>query len=233
MITRQHKAAVTQVPPATSRFSQVHINLVGPLPTSPEGYSYLLTAVDRSTHWLEAWPLRGITTADCRDAFIAGWVEPFGVPSLITSDRGVQFAAAVWATVMSRLGIKHTMTTEFLPQANGLVKHAHHRLKKALKARAAMADWPSHLPWVLLGLRAAPREDSGISAAEMMYGAPLTLPGPMVTTAERFCGPAPCHSALTQPFPGDSNLPPPTTLMTATHVYVRSPAAAPALSPAY
>jgi hypothetical protein len=46
----------------------------------------------------------------------------------------------------------------------------HRRLKDALKARLAGPDWPLHLPWVLLGLRAAPREDSGVSAAELVYG---------------------------------------------------------------
>ena len=35
------------------RFDHVHIDLVGPLPTS-QGYTYLLTCVDRFTHWPKA-----------------------------------------------------------------------------------------------------------------------------------------------------------------------------------
>jgi hypothetical protein len=31
------------------------------------------------------------------------------------------------------------------------------------------SDWPAYLPWVMLGLRAAPSEDSGISTAELVY----------------------------------------------------------------
>jgi hypothetical protein len=46
-----------------------------------------------------------------------------------------------------------------------------------LRARLDSQDWPSHLPCVLLGLRAAPKEDCGISSAEMVYGEALTLPG--------------------------------------------------------
>ena len=34
-----------------------------------------------------------------------------------------------------------------------------------------------HLPWVLLGLRKSPREDSATSASEAVYGSELTLPG--------------------------------------------------------
>ena len=41
---------------------------------------------------------------------------------------------------------------------------------KTIQARLAAADWYSHLPWVLLGLRSAPREDSALSAAEAVYG---------------------------------------------------------------
>jgi hypothetical protein len=45
-------------------------------------------------------------------------------------------------------------------------------------------DWVDHLTWVLLGLRAAPQEDSCISAAKLVYGAPLSLPGQFLSVAE-------------------------------------------------
>jgi hypothetical protein len=44
-------------------------------------------------------------------------------------------------------------------------------------------DWLSQLPWVLLGLRAAPKEDCGLSSAEMVYGEPLVLPGQFLSTS--------------------------------------------------
>jgi hypothetical protein len=45
-------------------------------------------------------------------------------------------------------------------------------------------DWVSQLPWVLLGLRAAPKEKANISSAEMVYGTALTLPGEFLDTPE-------------------------------------------------
>jgi hypothetical protein len=42
-----------------------------------------------------------------------------------------------------------------------------------------------HLPWVLLRLRAAPKEDSAISSAELVFGAALTLPGQFLAAMER------------------------------------------------
>ena len=40
------------------------------------------------------------------------------------------------------------------------------QLKNSLRARLAGPDWYLHLPWVLLGLRIAPKEISNISSAE-------------------------------------------------------------------
>jgi hypothetical protein len=76
------------------------------------------------------------------------------------------------------------MTTAYHPQANGLVERSHRQLKDSLRARGAGADWPAHLPWVLLGLRAAPKEVSGISSAEAVLGQPLVLPGELPPAVE-------------------------------------------------
>jgi transposase InsO family protein len=106
----------------------------------------------------------------------------FSVPAALTSDRGVQLTSSFWAVVMGRLGVRHNTTTAFHPQSNGMVERFHRRLKEALKARAASTDWPAHLPWVMLGLRTSPREESGVSAAELVYGSPLSLPGQLLSS---------------------------------------------------
>ena len=53
-----------------------------------------------------------------------------------------------------------------------------------MRARAAHADWAAHLPWVLLSLRAAPREDDGRSPAEALYGSQLVVPGQFLGGSE-------------------------------------------------
>jgi transposase InsO family protein len=145
-VCKQPPAAMQPVPVPTTHFLHVHVDLVGPLPCSADGFAYIMTAVDRSTRWAEAWPLKATAAADCAEVFIAGWVARFGVPAFLTSDRGVQFTSALWVAVMGRLGISHKMTSAFHPQSNGAVEGFHRRLKDALRARLAAADWPSHLP---------------------------------------------------------------------------------------
>jgi transposase InsO family protein len=182
-VTRQPAAATKSIPGPERRFMHLHVDLVGPRPTSAEGFKYLFTIIDRSTRWVEAISVKNIEAATIVDALVAGWVSRFGVPAVITSDRGTQFTSAVWGALCNRLHIQHITTTAFHPCSNGMVERCHRQLKEALRARSAANDLPDHLPWVLLGLRAAPKEDSAISS-EIVLGDPLVLPGQPPTAGE-------------------------------------------------
>ncbi|MFN9981980.1 MAG: hypothetical protein ACK53Y_18790, partial [bacterium] len=65
-----------------------------------------------------------------------------------------------------------------------MVERFHRRLTDALRARCAAANWVDHLPWVLLGLRAAAREDDGSTPAQEVFGSPLILPGQFLDSPE-------------------------------------------------
>jgi transposase InsO family protein len=162
----QHAAAAQPIEVPARQFSHIHVDLVGPLPVSKTGALYLLTIIDRSTRWFEAVPMAAVAAADCASALFVQWISRYGVPDQITSDRGPQFTSEVWAA--------------YHPQANGLVERFHRQLKEALRSRAAGVNWEEHLPWVLLGLRAAPKEDTGVSAAQVTFGVQLTLPGELL-----------------------------------------------------
>jgi hypothetical protein len=183
-VTRQPKAPVQPIAIPKRRFSHVHVDLMGPLPVSADGYVYMMTMIDRTSRWLEAAPLKGISSASCVEAFLSTWVARFGVPETLTTVRGAQFTSATWTSFCSGLGIRQAMTTAYHPQANDLVERAHRQLKDSLRARQAGMDWPAHLPWVLLGLRAAPKEISGVSSAKAVFCQPLTLPGELISAQE-------------------------------------------------
>ena len=163
------------------RFEHVNIDIVGPLPPS-RGFTYLFTIVDRFTRWPEAVPMSDMSASSCARALISAWISRFGVPSEISSDRGAQFTSSLWAAVAQLLGTKHSRTTAYHPQSNGLVERFHRHMKASLMARLCGANWIDELPWVLLGIRTAPKEDLGTSSAELVYGSPLTVPGDFVAT---------------------------------------------------
>ena len=162
------------------RFEHLHAD-ISMVPTS-NGYSYLLTIVDRFTRWPTALPLRDITTEFVIDAFAHGWFSSFGVSAHITTDRGTQFTSAVWAQLLRIWGISHHPTTAYHPQANGLVERFHRRLKESLKAlcRDEREKWYWRLPCSLLSIRTALKPDLGASPADLVYGEGLALPGELL-----------------------------------------------------
>ena len=126
---------------------------------------------------MEAIPLRSMTAVDCARALVECWIVRYGVPSDVVSDQGRQFMSSLWAELLRLCGITSARTTAYHPQANGMVERLHRTLKERLMARGAGIEWMDHLPAVLLGLRAAVREDAGVSPAELVFGALLRLPG--------------------------------------------------------
>jgi len=236
----QSAAPLQQIPIPVKRFSHIHVDLVGPLPVSAAGHKYILTAIDRTTRWMEAVPLVDISAAAIADSLVAGWISRFGLPDTITSDKGVQFTSSVWAALCGRHGIKKIFTTAYHPQSNGMVERLHRQLKEALRSRQAAADWPSHLPWVLLGLRAAAKEDSGLSSAELLYGVPLRLPAePGVNVEATMQQVAAARSTLPSALPtrpksyAEILAGPPLHLASADMVFVRTGAVRPPLSPLF
>ena len=175
-IHRHTKAPLVERPPPTARFCSLHVDLIGPLPTS-QGMTYLFTIIDRFTRWPEAIPLPDAHASTCAAALVQHWIARFGVPEDITSDRGRQFTSVLWAECNKLLGTEVHTTTAYHPQANGMVERFHRQLKAALKARTTTPDWFAELPLVLLGIRSSWRVDPGCSPAELVCGSTLRLPG--------------------------------------------------------
>ena len=164
------------IPVPLHKFSHLHVDLVGLWPQTAEGHTHLLTVVDRTIRWAEAIPLQSTTAQVVADSFVANWVAHFGIPATITIDQGTQFTGITWQCMCRALGSKHVQTTAYQLQSNSMVERFHWQLKAALHARCSGGDWQEHLPWVLLGLHAAPKEEAGVSSAEAMYCHSMVLP---------------------------------------------------------
>ena len=176
-VIKHTQSALQAFPIPDSRFSSIHIDIVGKLPVS-KGYNYVLTCVCRFTRWLEAIPMANMTAESVLSALWHGWISRFGVPSRLTTDRGSQLSrSTVFKKAMKSLGIMHHTTSSYHQSANGMVERPHRQLKEALKSTDVPGDWVDNLPVVLLGIRSAVKEDLGCSAAELCYGTVLRIPG--------------------------------------------------------
>ncbi|BHF76606.1 hypothetical protein SprV_0501970500 [Sparganum proliferum] len=62
-----------------------------------------------------------------------------------------------------------------------MVERFHRQLKSSLRAVADPENWTDHLPLVLLGIRSALKPDLDCSAAELVFGSTVRLPGEMIS----------------------------------------------------
>ncbi|XP_068201373.1 uncharacterized protein [Palaemon carinicauda] len=74
-------------------------------------------------------------------------------------DRGSAFLSEIWLSLANLMGTTLHSTTAYNPAVNSMIERSHCTLKATLMARCTNKHWKTQLPWVLLGLRTAPRAD--------------------------------------------------------------------------
>ena len=146
------------------------------------GFSHLLTVVDRFTRWPVAIPIADISAETVIDALTHGWISVYGVPEVVTTDRGSQFSSQVFSQLLQTWGIRHNMTTAYHPESNGMVERLHRRLKESLVAlgQGERLQWYWKLPMTMLALRTTVKPDIGSSPSELVFGEGITVPGQLI-----------------------------------------------------
>ncbi|XP_066253847.1 uncharacterized protein [Euwallacea similis] len=239
-----HKHTVTpfkQIQIPDSRFHDIHIDIIGPLPPS-NGFTYCLTIIDRFSCWAEAYPMTNISSETVANCFYSNWICRFGTPIKIFTDQGRQFESSLFQSLTQILGCKRARSSPYHPNTNGKVERWHRTLKAAIKAYAT-ERWTEILPTILLGLRSTLREEIGVSPAEMLYGTTLRLPGEFFQDSNIVDHPSSFIQTLKQKM--QSLQPVPTThhsnrkifitpeLNTCTHVFLRNDTIKRSLQPPY
>lgn len=99
------------------------------------------------------------------------WWRPFGIPSIISSDRGPHFLNMWWKTMCARLGVRQAFSQAYHHQANGRVEMAGQLLLERLRKlnTAKPINWVEALPMVLDRYHDTPGE-SGLSPYQILFG---------------------------------------------------------------
>ena len=167
-------------------FEFLHIDHVGPLPETEDGFKYTLTAIDRATNYVFAIPVKDCTAETTVQAIADRILAYVGVPRVICSDRGPAFANSTSELLSKFYGFKWQFVTAYNPRANGKVERIHRPLKAALKTFAMknQRDWVKALPSFVFGMNNFPSKALGrqrsISPHVLVFGKEPTMPVELV-----------------------------------------------------
>ncbi len=134
------------------------LDMMGPLPMTPEGYRYLLATIDHCTGYANAVPLpdkRALTVwHGLKDMFCR-----FGFPAEVITDNENEFVAQEIREEFARHGIKQLRMTPLRPQSNGMAERFVRSLKDTLRkcTNNTPRDWAKYLAEGLWAYRLSPQ----------------------------------------------------------------------------
>lgn len=181
------RALAGKLPLVGEPFSEVSIDLVGPLSPPSDGNRFILTLIDTCTRYPEAVALKQIDTQTVAEALITIFSR-VGLPRKIHSDNGSQFVSDLMKAVYQMLSIKSTTASFYHPQGNGTIENLNKTLKNMLKKMVMERpkDWSRYLVPIMFALRDTPQSSTGFSPFELLYG--RTVRTPMMLLKELWSG---------------------------------------------
>ncbi|UYV63639.1 hypothetical protein LAZ67_2005125, partial [Cordylochernes scorpioides] len=126
-------------------FSIVHMDHVGPFVRSTKGNQELLVIVDNLTRFVRLSPVRNTSTQNVLKV-MKSFVNDFGLPDKIISDRGSCFTSRQFEEFCRGNGIHHTLNSTKHPQGNGMVERVN---RTVLSTIATSIEDPRRKDWDL------------------------------------------------------------------------------------
>ncbi|OIR56751.1 MAG: uncharacterized protein A8A55_2499, partial [Amphiamblys sp. WSBS2006] len=137
-----------------------------------EGNKYVVAAIDYFSRWLFAKAIPDKTSETVAQFIENEIIRRFGIPDVLVSDNGKEFANVKIKALTSKHGIRHSMTSAYYPQANGLVERTNRTILKKLGCaiRDLEMDWDKALPQTTLAYNSCPIRSMGYSPFELLHG---------------------------------------------------------------
>lgn len=174
----KHKQPMTITTTSRLAFEICSVDLVGPLPLTPDGFRYILTFQDDLTKYFGAAALINEEADTVARQFVSQVILRYGFPQVCRSDRGTQFLSALFTSVLKLLGIKKRSTTSYRPSSNGALERSHRTLKSMIRAYADKdkTNWPEFLEYIVFVINTSVNRSTGYSSHELLLGTKLVIP---------------------------------------------------------
>jgi len=160
-----------------------HMDILGPLPTTPAGNKYILLLVDQFTKWVEAVPIANQTAETIAKAAIDHLFCRFGCPLEICTDQGANFTSQIFCHLCDLLQIAKTRTTPYHPSANGQVERLNSVLLQMIRCtlKDGQNTWDTLLQMLVGAIRSTENRSTGFTPNFMMLGRETVQPLQLMT----------------------------------------------------
>jgi hypothetical protein len=144
-------------------------------------------ATDYFTKWVEAIPIKTVTTGNMIDFVNEHIVYRFGIPQTITTNQGSQFTSGEFEEYANSLGIKLLNSSPYYAQANGQAEAANKGIIKLIKRKIDESPkrWHMVLNEALWAYRMACHRATNVSPYQLVYGHDAILPWELRTGSKR------------------------------------------------
>ena len=156
----------------------VSVDILGPLPMTETGNSYILVVGDHFTKWKEAYSIPNQEAKTVANKLIDEFFCRYSMPEQLHSDQGAQFQTNLIAEVCRILKIEKSRTTLYHPQCDGVVEQFNRTLLDMLATTTGNHphDWEIHLRKVCLAYNTSVHSTTGYSPFYLMFGRQARLP---------------------------------------------------------
>lgn len=181
LFTGKQKLASLPLQPVVveAPFQQWGLDFIGKFnENSSNGYSWIITATDYFTKWVEAIPTKHATDKVVMDFLEDKIITRFGVPAKITTDNAKAFSSAEFSSFCFKYGIVLSHSSNYYPQGNGLAEASNKNLITIIKKIVGdnKRAWDSKIKYALWADRITKKSSTGKSPFELVYGLDVTLP---------------------------------------------------------
>jgi hypothetical protein len=112
------------------------MDMIGKInPPSSKGHQFILAVIDYFTKWVEAVPMKPVTSRDVINFIKEHVIHRFGIPQTITTDGGSVFISDEFKKFSAGMGIKLIRSFPYYAQANGQAKASNQSLIKLIKRK--------------------------------------------------------------------------------------------------
>lgn len=156
--------------PAAHPFTDVTLDLLGPLPVTKAGNRFLLVIVDRFTKMTRVTPMPREDAETVASAFCDTWVASYGPPNTLLTDNGTQLTSNYFRGVCNMMGIRTKTSTTYHPQTQGQVKRYNRTIVNQLKVYVEEHQdrWDELVSILSLAYNSRPQKNTGVAPLEFV-----------------------------------------------------------------